>query len=353
MPERASVPTVLRPGMRFFSLLSALALACGSSASKPAAPAAPPPAAAPVAEAEPVKPAAEPAAEPALPPIPEAPPPAPPGAPRPHVVKALAYMPADTQVVIGVDVPRVAGTPLGAKLREAFVGADVPPACRTLSAAQWGNLVIGTNGAQKFVVVVDGKLPERAALACVEAGVKAKGAKLQNKTIRGRKVYYITGSADDNGWVAWLKDAVIMASSEAALVDALDTKTDKLSGDLAALTAQADHGRMVWAAGVVSPASLTAFGAPAGAVPGPIALRAGVDLAADTDIDVVLGSSTAAGAAAIADGLRTLIAPMRSAPSTAPLLTGLRLGVHGSDVHVTARLDADITRKLIDAVNVK
>jgi len=338
--------------MRFVPLLSALALACGSSASKPAAPAPPPPVPVPVAQVEPAEPA-KPAPEPELPPIPEAPPPAPPGAPRPYVVKALAYLPADTQLVIGVDVPRVASTPLGAKLREAFVGADVPAACRTLSAAQWGNLVISTNGAQKFVVVVDGKLPERATLACVEAGVKTKGAKLQSKAIRGRKVYYITGSSDDNGWVAWLKDAVIMASSEAALVDALDAKSAKLGGDLAALTAQADHGRMVWAAGVVSPASLTAFGAPAGAVPGPIALRAGVDLAADTDIDVVLGSSTPAGAAAVADGLRTLIAPMRSAPGTAPLLTGLRLGVHGSDVHVTARLDADITRKLIDAVNVK
>jgi hypothetical protein len=338
--------------MRFFSLLSALALACGSSSSKPAAPAAaPPPAAAPAAEAEPPPPARP--AEPELPPIPEAPPPVQPAAPRPYVVKAMAYLPADTQVVIGVDVPRVAGTPLGDKLRAALLSDKVPAACEALSAAQFGNVVIGTNGSGKVVVVIDGKLAERTAIACLEAGVKAKGAKAQSKTVAGRKVHYVTGSTDDNGWITWTNGGIVMASSEAALKDALDPKTAKLGGDLAALTAQTDHGRMVWAAGVVSPASLAAIGAPAGAVPGPLALRAGVDIAADTDVDLVLGGSTPAGAAAMADALRALLAPMRSAPSTAPLFAGLRLGVHGSDVHVTARLDADITRKLIDAVNIK
>jgi hypothetical protein len=338
--------------MRFFPLLSALALACGSSSSKPAAPApvAAPPPAAPVADAEP-PPATAPAPE--LPPIPEAPPPAQPGAPRPHVVKAMAYMPADTQVVIGVDVPRVAGTPLGDKLRASLLSGKLPAPCGALSAAQFGNVVIGTNGTGKVVVVFDGKLAERAAIACLDAGVKEKGAKAQTKIVAGRKVYYVTGSSDDNGWITWTKGGILLASSEAALTDALDPRTATLGGELAALTAQTDHGRMVWAAGVVSPASLAALGAPAGSVSGPLPLRAGLDIAADTDVDVVLGGSTPAGAAAMAEGLRALLAPMRSAPSTAPLFAGLRLGVHGSDVHVTARLDADITRKLIDAVNVK
>jgi membrane-associated phospholipid phosphatase len=183
--------------------------------------------------------------------------------------------------------------------------------------------------------------------------VKAKGAKAQTKMVAGRKVHYVTGSADDNGWITWIKGGVVLASSEAALADALDPKTAKLGGDLAALAAQTDHGRMVWAAGVVSPAALAALGAPSGSVAQPLALRAGVDIAADTDVDIVLGGSTPSGAAALADGLRALLAPMRSAPNTAPLFAGLRLGVHGSDVHVTARLDADITRRLIDAVNIK
>jgi hypothetical protein len=336
--------------MRFFPLLSALALACGSSSSKPAAPAAAPPPAAPAAQAEP--PPAK-VAEPELPPIPEAPPPAHPGAPRPHVVWAMAYLPSDTQVVIGVDVPRVAGTPLGDKLRASLVSGNLPAPCEALSAAQFGNVVIGTNGSGKVVVVIDGKLAERAAIACLEAGVKAKGAKAQTKMVAGRKVHYVTGSADDNGWITWIKGGVVLASSEAALADALDPKTAKLGGDLAALAAQTDHGRMVWAAGVVSPAALAALGAPSGSVAQPLALRAGVDIAADTDVDIVLGGSTPSGAAALADGLRALLAPMRSAPNTAPLFAGLRLGVHGSDVHVTARLDADITRRLIDAVNIK
>jgi hypothetical protein len=335
--------------MKFSLVLSSLVLACSSSSSKPAQPAQP----APVASAPP---AAAPAATPAppeLPPIPEAPPPAKPGAPRPHVARALAYLPADAQVVIGADLPRIASTPLGDKVREAILGINKPAACETLSAAQFGNVVLGANGSGKVLFVLDGKLDERATLACFEAAVKAKGATLQTKTLAGRKVYYATGSAADNGWVTWTKNGVVLASSEAALTEALDPNAPKVAGDLAALVAGADHGRMVWVAGIVPAAGLAAAGISADMAKGPVSIRAGIDIATDTDVDVVIGCSTPAVAASVGDAVRALIAPMRNSPGAAPLLAGLRLGVHGSEIHATARLDASITRKLIDAVNVK
>lgn len=331
--------------MRFPPVLFALALACGSSSSKPTAPAeAPPP-------AQPAPPA--PAAEPPPPPIPEAPPPAPPGAPRPHVARAIANLPADAQVLIGIDVPRVAATPLGDKLRAATLGAKLPPACEALSAAQLGNIVIGVGDGGKVVAVLEATLTERAAVRCAEAAMTAKGAKLESKTVGGRKVYHASGSSDDNGWVSWTKTGIILANSEAALTGALDAKTAKLGGDLAALAARADHGRMVWGVSIVPVSALAAIGVPPDTVTGSIAVRGGIDVAAETDIDVVLGLATPAAATAMADVVRTLVGPMRGQPSMAPLLAGLRLGVHGSDVHVTARLDADVTRKVIESMNVK
>jgi hypothetical protein len=329
-------------------VLSALALACGSSSPKPTepAPVAPEPAPAPAPE-----PAPAPAAE--LPPIPEAPPPAQPGAPRPHVAKALAYLPADTQVLLGFDVPRIAGTPLGAKVREAIVGAQLPPPCAALRADQFGNVVVGANGAGKAVVVFDGKVAERAAMACVEAAMKTKGAKLDNKTIAGRKVYFVTGSSDDSGWITWTKTAILLASSEAALTEALTPSSPKLTGDLAALSARVDHNRMVWGASSVPVAALGAFGVPAGKFTGALGVRGTVDIAAETDVDVVIGLASPNEATALGDVIRGLLAPLRSTPSAAPLFAGFRLGVHGSDVHMIARLDADLTRQVIDQLNIK
>lgn len=332
------------------SLLPLLALACGSSSPRPAAPAEPPP----VASAPP--PAPEPApprqAAPETPPIPEAPPPVPPGPPKPHVPKALAFLPPDAQAVIGLDVPRIAKTPLGDRFRQALLGASLPKPCEALTAGQFGNIVIGA-GSGGMVVVLDGKLPERGTVACVEGGMKAKGAKAEVKTVGGHKFYYVTGSSDDNGWITWTKTAVVMASSEAALTQALDAKAAKLAGDLAQLSLQVDHGRMVWAAGIIPAAQLAAFGVSADVVGGPVSVRASVDMAGDTDIDVVFGCATPEAASALANAIRRLVGQLRSTPDTAPLVANLKLGVYGKDIHATSKLDADLMRKLIDAVHIK
>jgi hypothetical protein len=190
-------------------------------------------------------------------------------------------------------------------------------------------------------------------VACVEAGVKTKGAKAETKMVGGRKFHYVAGSSDDNGWITWTKTAVVMANSEAALTAAVDPKAAKLSGDLAALSTQVDHGRMVWGAGIVPAASLAALGISADAIGGPVSVRVTLDMAADTDIDVVLGCASPAAATSMGNALKAIVGPIRSAPSTAPLLAGLRLGVHGSEVHATARIDADLTRKLIEMLNLK
>jgi hypothetical protein len=337
--------------MRFSLALFALALACGSSSSKSTEPSEPAPVP-PPATAEPAAPP-QPAPPPALPPIPEAPPPAKPGAPRPYVAKAMAYLPADTQVLIGIDVPRIASTPLGDKLREALVGAQMPAPCASLDATKFGNVVFAANGSGKVVVVFDGKIAERAMVACADAAVKAKDAKLETKNLGGRKVYYVSGGPQDNGWITWTKTGIIMASSEAALTEALAPKSPKLGGDLAALSMQVDHARMVWGVSTVPVAALAALGVAADKITGSLAVRGSIDIAAETDVDVVIGLATPGEAAAMGDVVRALLAPLRSAPNVAPLLAGLRLGVHGNDVHLMARLDADVTRKLIEAVNVK
>jgi hypothetical protein len=88
-------------------------------------------------------------------------------------------------------------------------------------------------------------------------------------------------------------------------------------------------------------------------VGGPVSVRASVDMAGDTDIDVVFGCATPEAAAALTNVIRRLVGQLRSAPDTAPLIANLKLGVHGKDIHVTSKLDADLMRQLIEAIHIK
>jgi hypothetical protein len=98
---------------------------------------------------------------------------------------------------------------------------------------------------------------------------------------------------------------------------------------------------------------LAGFGIPADVVGGPVTVRASVDMASDTDIDVVFGCATPEAATALANAIRPLVGQLRSAPNTAPLVANLKLGVHGKDIHAMAKLDAELTRKLVEAMNIK
>lgn len=343
------------PAMKLCWVLPALIVAaCGASSPAPA-PAAAAPTAAPGAVTQAPATASPPAAQPVpAPALPEAPPPSPPGAPRPHVAKALSYIPARAKFVIGLDVAATARTPVGDKLRAAFAGPDIPAACQTLTVADFGHVVFGALGDGGVVVVLDGKLGERALISCAEAAAKAHGGKLESKTIRGRKAWHISGSAQDNGWLVWLPGGgLVLANSEPALTEALDPKAAKVGGDLAQLVAQVDQSRMIWAAGVVPADVIPNLGLPPGVVTGAVSLRAAIDLASATGLDVVLGFSTADEALRVADVLRQLVAKLRSSPDSAPFVADVRLGVYDRSLHVMARLDADATHKLIDAVHTK
>lgn len=327
--------------------------ACGGS-SKPA-PVAPLPdenAAAEPTRGEPAEqqPPAEPA-EPAPPPPPpfaEAPPPGPPGAPKAHVAKALAIIPQGPTILIGADIPRLATTPFGDKVVAALAKGDVPASCKRLTAAQFGNVVFGAGGGE-MVGVFDGKVPERNAVACIEAALKAQGgAKLEQKKIKGHTVRFATGDDTNNGWVAWSKGVAILGTSEIAITGALDPKAAKLTGgDLAALAAKADQGHMLWGVMKLPADQLAAMGMP-GDVSGDVTVRGWVDIGTETDIDLVFGFATPEEAARMTEQIRTMLTPMRAAPDVEKILGKLRLGVHGSELHAVLHLDAAATKELVD-----
>lgn len=354
--------------MHLFRIATALVLiACGSS-SKPApagptagAPPSPPPVEANQAS-EPPEPPEPPAPEP--PPLAEAPAWTP-TKPRPHVAKALAQFPADSRLVIGLDMARLASTPMGEALHAVLLKSTdkLPASCTKLSAAKLGEVVVATAGVagpggvstgDAAVGIADRAILERDVIPCMKDVMKGKGGELKSKKVAGRTVHYAAGVPDSNGWITWTKDGVpIFAGGEAWLTTTLDPKAPKLGASLADLATRADHGRMIWAAIELAPAQLRDLGLPEGLLSAPAGLRLGLDLAQEFELDLVATFASADEASRIAALLRAQINELRRSPATASFLSDVRLGLHGTELRLIIRLDAGTTTMLIELLNLK
>jgi hypothetical protein len=349
--------------MRFLWTWAALAgIACGSSG-KPADN--DPSAADPLAVAAP-RPAGEPAVTPGHPvaeppPWHEDPPPPPPSAPRPHVLRALAQIPADARFVAGVDVPRLAKGALGELMRGAFskLMSSAPPACSSLGPASFGEVVAAGSGeggkTGGAIVVFPGRgFQERQTVSCLRDVMKRKGGALERKQASGRTVYFATGTPDDNGWLTWTQAGdPILAGSEAWLTATLDPQARKLAPALAELASRADHGRMIWAAAEIRPDHLRAWGLPDGLIASPVAVRAGVDATVELDLELLVTCRSAAEAQALGAQLHARIAQVRQDPQLAALVKDARLSVYGAELRATLHLDSLMTSALAGAVHLK
>jgi hypothetical protein len=355
--------------MHLLRITAALVLiACGSSSRPaPAGPTAGTPPSPPPAEAnqvaDPTAPTSPPAA-PEPPPLAEAPAWTP-TTPRPHVAKVLPQLPADARFVAGLDIPRLAATPLGDKLRGVFLDAmdKLPASCTAISATKLGEMVMAGAGVAtpnavstgNAAVAIAGRgLLERELVPCAKDIMKSKGGELKSKKVAGRTFHFATGTAKDNGWVTWTKEGVpYIAGSEAWLTATLDPKAPKIAPALADLASRADHGRMFWAAMEITPALLRDLGLPDSLLTAPAGVRAGVDLAQEFELDVVATFSAAADANRIAALLRAQIGELRRNPPMAAFLSNVRLGLHGTELRVIVRLDAATSEMLLAILGLK
>ncbi|MBK9032291.1 MAG: hypothetical protein IPL61_13425 [Myxococcales bacterium] len=332
-----------------------LAIACGGhppgrSAPVAPAPVAPAPVAPDVAGPEPTPPEPTPPG-PRPGELPDAPPWTAPAAPL-HVLAVLPQVPAGARYVLGADVARLARGAAGGALRELLaiiIGAS-PPACRSITTAQFAQVVIAGVGLQgEQVYFLGPALTERATAPCLTATLLGKdGATIEHKPLSGRTVYYADGAGAVDDVVAWSKiSGPIYASREDWLAAALDPRAPKATPDLVALAATADHARMVWLAALVAPADLAPLGLPDGLLAGPVAVRAGLDLGDELELDVDVTFATADAAARFGDLVRLQVPALRADPDTAPLVTDVRLGIHGAELRLIVHVDRDATAALI------
>lgn len=338
--------------MRVPWVLSVIFLvSCGGSSARSTTPVAATPPPAPAEPTEPPPAALAPPAEepPPPPPVPEAPAFAAPATPRPHVVAALAQVPAGARYVAGIDAARLAPGPLGAAVRAPFmaIAGLLPPSCKAVGLAQFPDVVVaGAGTGDQRVIFLGPALTEKATGRCIsEVMLKKNDVTIKRGKRYGRTVY--SGGPDD-GFVAWTKaSGPILTDQEDWLVGTLDPKAAKAGADLVALATAADHGRMLWFALLATPAQLERFKLPAGLITGPIALRLGADVADEVELDVVIDFATAAEAANVAALVRAQIADLRNDPQAAAVVSDVALGVHDAQLRLIVHLDAATTAAIV------
>ncbi|MBK7071279.1 MAG: hypothetical protein IPH44_03150 [Myxococcales bacterium] len=263
------------------------------------------------------------------------------------MVAVLAQVPAAARFVAGLDAARLVRGPLASRFQGmlAMVGVMMPAACGAVTLSQFDQVVmagVGTKG--DHVVFLGPKFAERSTADCLTAATMGRnGVTVKRRKAFGTTVYFEAGPQATGGALAWSKGSgPIVADHEPWLAAALDPKAAKAEPELVALASSVDHGRTLWLAALLSEQDVAGLGAPPGTFSGPFALRLGVDIDGEADIDVDLVFASEATAAQAADYLRSQFAPMQADGGTR-----VSLGVHGAEVRLILRFDAASVQRFL------
>ena len=153
-------------------------------------------------------------------------------APAPVVpIAALAAIPADAQVVVGIDVRRLADSRLVARAVDQMLvrdpelaarlerlardcGVDVTRQVRSIHLALGPRPAQGTPGGPPSLLVATGELTEPALTRCLQAGVGAGGGDLSVKDLDGRSLYKLTEGRRTLYFAFGQADTVVIGPSE-------------------------------------------------------------------------------------------------------------------------------------------
>jgi hypothetical protein len=173
-----------------------------------------------------------------------------------------AALPAETRVVIGVAVPKLAASPLARRLVGELLGRD-PEARDRLSALltrckidplrDVDGVTIGLAVGQDVALLVRGRLDDAALVECVRAEALAAGGSFADEAVAGRTVHGVTSKqgAQRVWFVSEPDHTVIVSLSLPFLTKVLDPKTPKVDSvpETAALLGRVSPTAALWGAG--------------------------------------------------------------------------------------------------------
>jgi hypothetical protein len=178
----------------------------------------------------------------------------------------LPALPAETRVVIGVSVPRLAASPLARRLVAEVLGRD-PEAkqrlvellgrCKIDPARDVQTVTIAMGEGQDIALLVRGAIDGKALVECVRAESTANGGSFAEKPLGGQTVYAATSqSGAQKVWLAFGADKTVVAAlSEAWMGKLLDPAAPKIEtrADTMALLKRVAPDAAVWGVGYLPP----------------------------------------------------------------------------------------------------
>jgi hypothetical protein len=222
----------------------------------------------------------------------------------PPEVSGLAAVPANAEVIVAANVPRLAGSQVVERaidqllLRDANLAArwkKFGDICKIDLPKQIGHVMIALGpapheavGTGPVLTVATGTLVEAELQKCVQAMVGQGGGTLTAKSVEDRTLYQVKDRNQTMFFAFGRPDTVVLGTSEAYVVEALGRgKKAPDNEDLAKLLRQVDQRAPIWVAGRVSERIRAGLGnLTNGKVIGPQAVVATLDPSSGVTIEI-------------------------------------------------------------------
>jgi hypothetical protein len=177
----------------------------------------------------------------------------------------LGSLPAETRVIVGASVPRLAASPLARRIIGEILGRDseaqqrlaqLLARCKLDPARDLQTVTIAMAEGQDIAVLARGTIDATALVDCVRAETSGQGGRFGEKTVGGRTAYTATSqSGAQTVWLAFADRTVVAALSEAWLAKLLDPAAPKIDtrADTMALIKRVAPDAAIWGVGYLPP----------------------------------------------------------------------------------------------------
>ncbi len=180
--------------------------------------------------------------------------------------QGTAAFPAETRVIIGLSVPKIAASPLARKVASDLLARDPDAAqrltdllsrCKLDPEKQIDSITIGMAAGNDLALLVRGRIDGQTLVSCVRAESTAAGGTFTDKQVSGHTVYTATSKdGAQNVYFTFEPDhTVVVALSDAWMGKILDPKAPKIDAakEMVALLERVAKDAAVWGAGFLPP----------------------------------------------------------------------------------------------------
>jgi hypothetical protein len=286
--------------------------------------------------------------------------------PQAKLSLGLASLPAETRVIIGISVARVAGSPLSRRLAGELLARD-PDAWARLRAVldrceldverDVRSMTIAMSEPTDVALLAAGRFDEPSLAGCVRTEVAGAGGQLREVSLAGRTLH---GAISPDGaaqvWMVGDGEAVVLATSERWLRSIVDPAAPKLGtrADTLALLAGVDQTVAAWGVGYLPPGAGARLVEIAGGAIGSPARSVAFELDAATGLTAAVRlemahPDDAAGLAAFARGQQGLLSMAAQRFGLGRLVARIHITSEGATVQVALALDEAELRQVAAA----